>query len=87
MKNTFGSNLSFSVTCPASADTTHDIRLLLYSGVAGSTSGIATVYSNVNIKYYLDGINKGCGSAFSSPDELYSELSKRTTGDIKLIAK
>lgn len=83
----FGSNLSFSVTCPASADTTHDIRLLFYSGVAGSTSGIATVYSNVNIKYYLDGINKGCGSAFSSPNELYTELSKRTTGDIKLIAK
>ena len=87
-KNTaFGNNLSISVTCPASADTTHDIRLLFYSGVAGSTSGIATVYSNVNIKYYLDGINKGCGSAFSSPNELYTELSKRTTGDIKLIAK
>lgn len=83
----FGSNLSFSVTCPASADTTHDIRLLFYSGVAGSTSGIASVYSNVNIKYYLDGINKGCGSAFGSPSELYTELSKRTTGDIKLIAK
>lgn len=83
----FGSNLSFSVTCPASADTTHDIRLLFYSGVAGSTSGIASVYSNVNIKYYLDGINKGCGSAFGSPNELYTELSKRTTGDIKLIAK
>lgn len=83
----FGNNLSFSVTCPASADTTHDIRLLFYSGVSGSTSGIATVYSNVNIKYYLDGINKGCGSAFSSPNELYTELSKRTTGDIKLIAK
>lgn len=83
----FGNNLSISVTCPASADTTHDIRLLFYSGVAGSTSGIATVYSNVNIKYYLDAINKGCGSAFSSPNELYSELSKRTTGDIKLIAK
>lgn len=82
----FGNNLSFSVTCPASADTTHDIRLLFYSGVSGSTSGIATVYSNVNIKYYLDGINKGCGSAFSSPNELYSELSKRTTGDIKLSA-
>lgn len=83
----FGSNLSFSVTCPASADTNHDIRLLFYSGVAGSTSGIASVFSNVNIKYYLDGINKGCGSAFGSPNELYTELSKRTTGDIKLIAK
>lgn len=83
----FGNNLSFYITCPASADTNHDIRLLFYSGVAGSTSGIATVYSNVNIKYYLDGINKRCGSAFSSPNELYSELSKRTTGDIKLIAK
>ena len=83
----FGNNLSFSVTCPASADTNHDIRLLFYSGVAGSTSGIASVYSNVNIKYYLDGINKGCGSAFGSPSELYTELSKRTTGDIKLIAK
>ena len=83
----FGSNISFSVICPASADAAHDIRLLFYSGVSGSTSGIASVYSNVNIKYYLDGINKGCNSAFGSPSELYTELSKRTTGDIKLIAK
>ena len=48
----FGSNISFSVTCPASADTNHDIRLLFYSGVAGSTSGIASVYSNVNINRF-----------------------------------
>ena len=31
-------------------------------------------------------INKGCNSAFSSSEEFYSAVAKRTTGDIKLIA-
>ena len=83
----FGSDLSFSVTCPASADTNHDIRLLFYSGIAGYTKGIATEFTDIKISFFVDGINKGCGSAFISPSELYTELSKRTTGDIKLIAK
>ena len=83
----FGSDLSFSVTCPSSADTTHDIRLLFYSGVAGSTSGVGTAYTDVELNFYVDGINKGCGSAFADVNALYSELTKRTTGDILLIAK
>lgn len=83
----FGSNISFSVDCPSDADSNHDIRLLFYSGIAGYTKGIATEFSDIQISFFVDGINKGCGSAFSSPNELYTELSKRTTGDIKLIAK
>ena len=83
----FGSNISFSVECPSDADSNHDIRLLFYSGIAGYTKGIATEFTDIQISFFVDGINKGCGSAFGSPNELYTELSKRTTGDIKLIAK
>ena len=83
----FGSNISFSVDCPSDADSNHDIRLLFYSGIAGYTKGIATEFTDIQISFFVDGINKGCGSAFGSPNELYTELSKRTTGDIKLIAK
>lgn len=83
----FGKNLNYSLTCPTYANASHDIQIIIYSGVNGSTSGVGTAYTSVNIKYYVDGINKGCDSVFSSSEQLYAELAKRTTGDIKLVAK
>ena len=82
----FGSDIEFTITCPATADTKNNIRIIVYSGIPGSTSGIATNYTNVEIDYAIEVINKGCDSVFSSADELYSELKKRTTGDITVIA-
>ena len=81
-----GSNIEFTLSCPDTADTTHDICFLIYSGCSGSTNGIGTEFTNIEIDFDVTKINNGCGSAFSSSDELYSELAKRTTGDIKLIA-
>ena len=82
-----GSNIEFTLYCPDTADTTHDICFLIYSGGSGNTSGIGTEFTNIKIDFDVTKINTGCNSAFSSSDELYSELAKRTTGDIKLIAR
>ena len=43
----FGNNVSFQITCPSSADASHDIWLLFYSGPRGATSGIATSFTNI----------------------------------------
>ena len=51
--NSFGSNVSYSITCPSTADSSHDIKVIIYSGLAGATSGVGTTYSN--IKIYTDG--------------------------------
>lgn len=83
----FGDNISFTAVCPSNADSSHDIRLLFYSGISGSTGGMATEYSNIKVSFYTDGINKGCGSDFANSADLYSELEKRSTGNVKLIAK
>ncbi len=45
----FGDNLSYEVSVPATADPTHSLRILIYSGQAGSTMNIATAYNNVDI--------------------------------------
>lgn len=82
----FGSNLSFSIKCPSDANPNHDIRLLFYSGLAGNTNDIATEFTDVKIDFYVDGINIGATADFSSPADLYTQLSARTTGDINLRA-
>ena len=47
--HSFGTNVKFSKTCPISYDYTHDIRLLIYSGPSGSTSGVNTKYTNIYV--------------------------------------
>lgn len=78
----FGNDISFSITCPNTLDTTHDLRILLYAGLAGSTKGNAAEYKGITIEYSADGVNKGCGSAFSGTTDLYDKLSQRITGDV-----
>ena len=81
-----GYNKEITIRCPATADTSHDICILFYSGLAGYTNDVGTEFTNIEINYDLDVINKSCNSVFSSADEIYTELAKRTTGDITLIA-
>ena len=83
----YGDNIIFSLVCPSSADPSHDIRLIIYSGIRGSTSGTGSQFTDVRIEFESDGINKGCNSVFDSPDDLYSKLSRRTTGDVEFVAK
>ncbi len=61
VRNAFGNNISYNVTVPSNIDTSHDIRLIIYSGMGGSTSGVGTNFTNfrlntTDISYYT-GIN------------------------------
>ncbi len=47
--NSFGSDISYKITCPSTADRTHDIALIIYAGIAGSTTGNEVTYSGVKI--------------------------------------
>ena len=82
----FGEDISFSITSPSTANPNNYVCLLLYAGQTGSTSGKSAEYDNVSINFSADGINKGCGSYFSSTNELYTELEKRLVGDVKFTA-
>ena len=82
-----GNDINYTLTCPADAVASHNIVLLIYAGVNGSTSGNAVTYKNLSVTFEADGVNKGCGSYFANSDALYAELEKRVTGDIKFIAK
>ena len=41
-----GSNINFDITCPNTADATHDIRIIVYAGKAASTAGNSIEISN-----------------------------------------
>lgn len=47
--NSFGSHKLYKITCPESANASHDIRIIVYAGLAGSTANNAVTYNNVNI--------------------------------------
>lgn len=81
-----GKNISFSLVCPSDANPSHDIRILFYAGVLANTAGNAVEYKNLSIEFSADGVNKGCGSAFSSVDALYNQLAMRITGDVEFTA-
>lgn len=84
----FGNNLSFSITCPEDANATHDIQLLIYSGVQGATAGNAVDYHNIQVEYdNCTGINEGINNNFSNVDELYAQLDARATGNLALTAQ
>ena len=82
----FSNLISYSMTCPETAVASHDIRILIYAGVSGSTSGKAAEFKNVTIEYSADGVNKGCGSVFTDANDLYNKLAMRITGDVVFTA-
>ena len=47
--NSFGSHKLYKITCPESANASHDIRIIVYAGLAGSTANNAVTYTNVKI--------------------------------------
>ena len=47
--NSFGNNKLYNITCPESANASHDIRIIVYAGLAGSTANNAVTYTNVII--------------------------------------
>ena len=83
----FGNDIEFSVSCPSDATASNDIRILIYAGIAGSTSGNSAEYKNVTIQFESDSINGGCTDVFSSSDDLYEQLKRRIIGDVEFIAK
>lgn len=82
----FSNLISYSMTCPETAVASHDIRILIYAGVSGSTSGKAAEFKNVTIEFSADGVNKGCGSVFTDANDLYNKLAMRITGDVVFTA-
>ncbi len=82
----FGKNIEFDMKCPADADKTHDIRLLIYGGGSGYVKGNQVTFKNIQISNLSEGINKGDTDSFSSADDLYAQLDTRNTGDITLVA-
>lgn len=83
----FGKDINFTLSCPETADATHDICLLVYAGVTCYTSGNAVTYDNISVKFESDGVNQGCDSNFSSADDLYAKLERRIACDIEFTAK
>ncbi len=47
--NNFGSNVSYTLTCPSSATASNDIRIIIYAGISGATANNAASYSNIQI--------------------------------------
>ena len=82
----FSNLISYSMTCPETAVASHDLRIIIYAGVSGSTSGKAAEFKNVTIEFSANGVNKGCGSAFTSATDLYDKLARRITGDVVFTA-
>lgn len=78
----FGSNIIKTYTCPSTADASHDIAIIIYAGVNGSTAGNNVTYSNVVVTYNTTGINEGDNATFSSASDLYSKLGTRMTGNV-----
>ena len=45
----FGSDLSVDITCPLTADRTHDISVIVYAGVVGSTAGNTVEFTGITV--------------------------------------
>lgn len=79
----FGSNIVKTYTCPSNADASHDIAIIIYAGVNGSTAGNNVIYSDIVVTYrYATGINEGDNATFSSSSDLYNKLGTRMTGNV-----
>lgn len=82
----FGKDIEYEMTCPADANPSHDIRLIIYGGGSGYVKGNTVTYKDIVVSNLSEGINKGDTDSFSSASELYSELETRNTGNITLVA-
>ena len=48
-ETSFGSNISYTISCPSTADPTHKLRIIVYAGLSGSTANQAVTYSNIKV--------------------------------------
>lgn len=48
----FGTNRSYTITCPKTANPTHELVLIVYSAIAGSTANIYSSFDGTVIKYF-----------------------------------
>ena len=62
IENSFGTNVNYEIPVPSNIDTSHDIRILVYSGYAGNTNNNATKYTN----YSIYGTNKTTNTKYTS---------------------
>ena len=62
IENSFGTNVNYGIPVPSNIDTSHDIRILVYSGYAGNTNNNATEYTN----YSIYGTNKTTNTKYTS---------------------
>ena len=62
IENSFGTNVNYGIPVPSNIDTSHDIRILVYSGYAGNTNNNATKYTN----YSIYGTNKTTNTKYTS---------------------
>ena len=61
IENSFGTNVNYEIPVPSNIDTSHDIRILVYSGYAGNTENNATKYTN----YSIYGTNKTTNTKYT----------------------
>lgn len=80
--NPFDSDIVTTYTCPSTADASHDIAIIIYAGVNGSTAGNNVTYNDVVVTYNATGINEGDNATFSSASDLYMKLDARMTGNV-----
>ena len=62
IEKSFGTNVNYGIPVPSNIDTSHDIRILVYSGYAGNTNNNATKYTN----YSIYGTNKTINTKYTS---------------------
>lgn len=73
----FGEDINFEITCPSSADISHRINLICYTGLSGQTANIGVTWEDIFITANnCNLINRGVNIAsFSSVSELNSVVS------------
>ena len=49
INSNFGNNLTITYRTPPNVDETHDLRILIYSGIAGQTAGNSVTFSNIKV--------------------------------------
>ena len=87
---TFGEDINFEISCPSSADVSHRINLICYTGIAGSTANIGATWEDICVTAQnCNLINRGTNISFDSANALYSALSVdyRDIGNITCTAQ
>lgn len=82
----FGSNRSYTITCPSNVDASHKLRIIIYAGINGSTAGNSVKYTNAKIKWPITDINAGENASFTDVNDLYTKLDSRIACNLTLTA-